>query len=100
MKRRFLPAYQQVNAKVHFSTQFLHKQPMLVERFRHFMNQPKSVWKRGDEADVKRKKAHDIKTMEDFRLFLLGIQRVPTNSMAFSARCRPPLPVAARASPR
>ena len=87
-KRLFPSVYEQVKAAVHFSTQFEQKQPTLVERFRQFANMPKSQWKRAAEAD--RKKAHDIKTMEDFRMFLLGIQRVPSNSMAFSARCRPP----------
>ena len=90
-KTRLLsPAYEQVKAAIHFSTQFEQTQPTLVERFRQFANMPKSQWKRAAEAD--RKKAHDIKTMEDFRMFLLGIQRVPSNSMAFSARCRPPRP--------
>ena len=89
-KRRFSPAYLRVKAAVHFSTQFEQKQPTLVERFRHFANMPKSQWKRAAEAD--RKKAHDIQTLEDFRKFLLGIQRVPSNSMAFSQRCRPPRP--------
>ena len=87
-KRLFSPAYKQVKAAVHFSTQFEQKQPTLVERFRQFANMLKSQWKRAAEAD--RKKAHDIKTMEVFRMFLLGIQRVPSNSLSFSARCRPP----------
>ena len=87
-KRRFSPAYRMVKAAVHFSTQFGEKQPGLVERFRHFANMPKSQWTRAADADPK--KAHIINTLEDFRMFLLGIQRVPSNSMAFSARCRPP----------
>ena len=87
-KRRFSPAYLQVKAAAHFSEQFQQKQPALVERFTQFANMPKSQWKRADDADVK--KAHVIKTLEEFRRLLLGIQRVPSNSMAFSTRFRPP----------
>ena len=88
MGQEFLPAYLRVKAAVHFSTDFGQKQSGLVDRFRHFANMPKSQWKRAAVADPK--KAHIINTLEDFREFLLGIQRVPSNSMAFSARCRPP----------
>jgi hypothetical protein len=87
-KRRFSAAYKQVKISVHFSTQFEEKQPALVERFRHFANMRKSTWKRA--ADAKEKKAHIIETLEDFRRFLLTIQRVPENSLSFSARCRQP----------
>ena len=87
-KRRFSPAYKQVQAAVHFSTVFEQKHAALVERFKHFANMPNSLWNLAADAD--RNKAHDIKTLEDFRMFLLGIQRVPENSLAFSARCRPP----------
>ena len=87
-KRQFSPAYQQVKAAVHFSTQFAQTQRTLVDRFTHFAHKPKSQWKRSAVAD--QKKAHVVKTLEDFRVFLLAIQRVPENSMAFSARCRPP----------
>jgi hypothetical protein len=83
-KRQFSPAYQQVKAAVHFSTQFAQTNRTLVDRFTHFTHKPKSQWKRSAVAD--QKKAHVVKTLEDFRVFLLAIQRVPENSMAFSAR--------------
>ena len=85
--RTFCPAYKQVKAAVYFDPEFEQTQPTLVERFRQFANMPKSQWKRAAEPD---RKAHDIKTLEHFRVFLLGIQRVPSNSLTFSARCRPP----------
>ena len=53
-KRSFSPAYLQVKAAVHFSIQFVEKQPALVERFRHFANMPKSQWKRAADADQKK----------------------------------------------
>ena len=78
--RIFSPAYEQVKAAVYFDPQFEQTQPTLVERFKLFANMPKGQWKRAAEPD---RKAHDIKTLEDFRMFMLGIQRVPSNSTAF-----------------
>ena len=87
-KRRYSPAYLQVKAAVHFSTQFCQTQPGLLTRYMQLANMPNSQWKRAAEADPK--KAHVINTLEDFRVFLLAIQRVPENSLSFSTRCRPP----------
>jgi hypothetical protein len=87
-KRSYSPAYLQVKAAVHFSTQFCQTQPGLLTRYMQLANMPNSQWKRAAEADPK--KAHVINTLEDFRVFLLAIQRVPENSLSFSRRCRPP----------
>ena len=87
-KRRYSPAYLQATAAVYFSTQFRATQQALVDRFTEFTNMPKTKWTEAAKADPK--KAHVINTLEDFRVFLLSIQRVPANSLAFSARCRPP----------
>jgi len=87
-KRRFSQAYNQVKAAVHFSAQFEENQPSLVQRFKDFANMRNSEWKLA--AEEGQKNVHYIKTMEDFRRFLLVIQRVPGNSLSFSARCRQP----------
>ena len=65
-KHQFPPAYRQVKAAVQFSTQFEEAQPALVDRFTNFEDMPKSQWKRAADADPK--KAHVIKTLEDFRV--------------------------------
>ena len=59
-----------------------------MQRLKDFANMRNSAWKLAAEED--QTKGHDIKTIEDFRLFLLAIQRVPENSLIFTARCRQP----------
>ena len=99
-KRRFLPAYKHVKAAVRFSTGFKLGVSALVKRFEHFANMRQSSWKRARDAKGQQKedfrkwevKVFNISNLEDFRKFLVLIQRVATDSAAFSAVCRPALP--------
>ena len=88
-ERRFSASAAKVDAAVHFTKEFEDKHKDVAMRFRQIASKPGIKWK---EVEENGKNAHVIKTIEDFRGFLLFAQRVPENSSSFSALCRPSRP--------
>ena len=89
--RQLLPAMASVDAKLHFTKLFRIKQARLYQVFTSLLGYGSG--KRWKVVDTPQKETFEIKTAEDFRKFLLTVQRVPQGSMSFSslcARARPP----------
>ena len=87
--RRYRAAIDDAKVSVHFTTRFSENHPLLVHRVRHFAKlRKRSKWT--CEEDKNKKNCRVIDNREDFRQFLLSIQRVPQNSLGFAERFRLP----------
>ena len=87
-QRQFVPAMEQIDAKLRFATSFRSKHAHLHEGFTALLTSRRdSKWK---STSRPQKGAFDIRTPNDIRLFLMSVQRVPSGSLSFSGRARPP----------
>ena len=91
-KRQFLRAIDIVAAKLHFTDEFRKKHEHFFTIFMSLLQREAATCK-WRSIGAPEQDALIIKCTQDFRLFLLNVQRVPRGSLAFSAksqRARPP----------
>ena len=89
--RQFLPAIELVWSKVYVTPAFRKKHEQFFRLFSSLLLTSGCRWKSIDNDEEK--EVIVIKNTQDVRLFLLQVQRVPSNSQSFSQRAKPPRPI-------